>query len=549
MYKKLLSNLPFNPSLISQVAFYAKRLRKESSIRRTGFILMSLTFAVQAFAVIAPAEASNQCSSNDVIRCGFKSQSEAVQRCNANTAGFGSILNYYGISCEKLASAQTQTIPSNAFGNSLYSMGRNPYNKPGEYGVDIPSAGHYYLRPLSSWGNTSYKMLVTKTTDNKLFMVMYSCGNIVIEKGYTPPAKEEPPSLLKLAKVNNPTGTVKPGDIIDYTLAFSNTGGNSAFFSVNDKLPNELEYISSEYGNWKLEKNGNELKWFNNTPPFYTFGNTDALGTPGFIKLKAKVKPDTPSGTVVCNKGWLIDVNIQTKQTQTWSPVEVCNTVLVECPEGTIPKDGKCVPPEEPTPEEPKEPILAVEKKAKNLTQNIDDANNTTANAGDTIEYTLTTNNFGDGEAKDIILKPESLADILEYANLDLNSLGDGVYDTDSQTIAWNKPVTIKSKESITKTFKVTVKNPVPKTPSPHGNPGSFDLMMTNVYGNTINIKLPKSVTKTTEEVNKTLPNTGPGEALLIGTLTTSFIGYFFARSKLMTKELELVKQEYVSGS
>jgi hypothetical protein len=207
------------------------------------------------------------------------------------------------------------------------------------------------------------------------------------------------------------------------------------------------------------------------------------------------------------------------------------------------------VPPEEPTPEEPKEPILAVEKKAKNLTQNIDDANNTTANAGDTIEYTLTTNNFGDGEAKDIILKPESLADILEYANLDLNSLGDGVYDTDSQTIAWNKPVTIKSKESITKTFKVTVKNPVPKTPSPHGNPGSFDLMMTNVYGNTINIKLPKSVTKTTEEVNKTLPNTGPGEALLIGTLTTSFIGYFFARSKLMTKELELVKQEYVSGS
>ena len=34
MFKKLLSNLPYNPSLIGQVSFYAKRLHAEEKIRR-----------------------------------------------------------------------------------------------------------------------------------------------------------------------------------------------------------------------------------------------------------------------------------------------------------------------------------------------------------------------------------------------------------------------------------------------------------------------------------------------------------------------------------
>ena len=52
MFKKLISNLPFNPSLIGQVSFYAKRLRKEESIRRAGFGFMALAMFIQLFAVI-----------------------------------------------------------------------------------------------------------------------------------------------------------------------------------------------------------------------------------------------------------------------------------------------------------------------------------------------------------------------------------------------------------------------------------------------------------------------------------------------------------------
>lgn len=546
MFKKLLSNLPFNPSLITEVSFYSKRLRKESSLRRIGFGFVALTFMVQIFAVISPAEASNQCSSNDIIRCGFKTQSEAVQRCNSNTAGFRTIIEHYGVSCATLSSAGVQTISSSAYNGQLYSMGRNPYKKPGEYPVNIQGAGTFYLRPLSSWGKTSYKMLVTKTPEGMPFMVMYDCGNIVIQNGYQPPApKPEPLPNVKVVKVNEPTGTVKPGDIIKYTIAFTNTGGTAAFFSVNDQLGPELEYIDSNSNGWPSEQDGQYFKWHNNTP-LGTFGNTDVFGTPGFITINAKVKSTTKSGTSVCNSAWLGYITSD-KAMHSTEKSTVCNKVNIDCPPGTIAKpNGECETPKKLV---EKNPILAIEKKARNVTKNIDDANGTTASAGDTIEYSLVTKNYGNGESKDTILKSEELADVLEYADLDFNSLNGAVFDQDTQTLAWNKPVTIKPDQSITKTFRVKIKNPIPQTPKPPGNPGSFDLVLTNVYGNTVQIKLPGGVAKTTEKVNQTLPNTGPGEALVAGAILTTFVGYFFARSRLMARELELVKQEYSSGS
>ena len=564
MFKKLLSNLPFNPSLITEVSFYAKRLKKESSIRRLGFVFIALTMVVQIFSVISPAEASNQCSSNDIIRCGFKSQSEAVQRCNSNTSGFRTIVEYYGVTCATLASAKTQTIKSNAQNNQLFSMGRNPYKKAGEYTTNIPGAGNVYLRPLSSWGNTSYKMLVTTTPDGKPFMVMYDCGNIVILNNYTPPSKPEPAPELKINKINEPTGVVKPGDTIKYTIAFANTGGTAAFFSVNDTLDENLEFVSANSGDWPQERNGQTTKWYNNTPPFYTFGNTDIFGVPGFIILNAKVKNNVKDGTLVCNAAWLGRYEQNNGNQITTNKVSACNEVEVPCPEGTTKQpDGSCKKPEitcpEGTTKQPDgsckkptklEPIITIEKKVKNITQKIENANNTTANAGDILEYTLITKNYGTGESVNTILKPEPIADILEYSTLDFSSLDGGVFDQETQSVSWNKTYSIKPNQAITKTFRVKISNPIPNTPSPTGNPGSFDLKLTNVYGNTVVVKLPSGVVKSTEKITtQTLPNTGPGEALTLSFVITVIVGYYFARSKLMAKELELVKKEYTSGA
>src|SRR5580704_3596456 len=71
MFNKLLANLPFNPSLVTQISFYGKRLKQESSVRRLGFGFVALALAIQIFAVVAPPQASVQASSNDIISGGF----------------------------------------------------------------------------------------------------------------------------------------------------------------------------------------------------------------------------------------------------------------------------------------------------------------------------------------------------------------------------------------------------------------------------------------------------------------------------------------------
>jgi uncharacterized repeat protein (TIGR01451 family) len=649
MFNKLLRNLPFNPSLIDQVSFYSKRLSKEAGIRRLGFILIAMTMALQVFATLAPAQASLACdpSNNDILQCGFKTKAEAVDKCNA-AAGQGRefriILLYHGITCDKLATATERTISTRDYNNRLRSVGRKPFNKPGEYTQNIPGVGNLFWRPLSSWGTFSTRVLQTQTNDGQMIMVMFECGNLIRLNDFVL-KQPAPDSDLNIVKINNPTGEVKPGDTIKYTLAFSNKGGDAAFFSVHDLLPRNVTLLGSEAGNWAFDNQNPHLSWNNNIPPYYVFGNTDHLGTPGFITVTVRVNDRVPSGTTLCNTAYVQDVPKGTSTVRKSGETQVCNTVSITCAEGqflgedgytcekVLIPDAICLSltPEEkaddkshktymfttqadsingaaiqsytydfgdgskkvetstaksntvehkygtaktydvsvavktsvddkpaltckakaPVRPEDKNPVLSLSKRAANITKGIKDANGTTASAGDVIEYSLTTKNISDVDDKNASLLPEDLGDVLEYSDLDLNSLHGGVFDAEKKVLAWNGTMTIKAGESVTKVFRVTVKNPIPSTPSPDTtNQSAGDLVMHNQYGNsTIDINLPRTPVKTAEQINSSLPKTGPGSSLVIGFVTMTIVGYFFARSRLLAKELVLVKQEYTETS
>ena len=644
MFNRLIRNLPFNPSLIDQVTFYSKRLSRESGIRRAGFVLIAMTMALQVFATISPAQANIRCDSNDIIDCGFKTKAEAVNHCRNNTRGFGTILLHHGLTCDLLANAQENvSINTRAHGNKLRSVGRKAFDKPGESFQDIDSVGRLYWRPLSSWGNFNTRVLKAQTHDGQTIYVMYECGNLVKLDDFVL-KQPTPPSDLKVLKANSPTGEVRSGDIIKYTLAYSNSGGDAIFFSVHDILPNNVTLISTEQGNWTFENNNPHLGWNNGVAPFYAFGNTDAFGTPGFITVTVRVNDRVPSGTTICNTAYVQDLNRDTNQARKSSETQVCNTVVVTCPNGQILKDdgltcetismadaicesligvekdgdnthktynftartqlvngatvesytydfgdGKketkasrddthsiehkfdapktydvsvtiktsvpdkanltCRTKAAIKPED-KKPEASRTKKAANITKKINDANGTTAGPGDIIEYSLTTRNITDVDYKDYELFPEDLADVLEYADLDMTTLQGGVFNNDKKTLSWNGKFTLKANQSVTKIFRVTVKSPIPSTPSPDTvHRSSGDLIMHNVYGDThIEIKIPTTPIKTAETVSTTLPKTGPGTSLMVGFLTMTIVGYFFARSRLLAQELVLVKEEYTKS-
>lgn len=448
MFKKLLSNLPFNPSLIGEVSFYAKRMHGEQAIRRTGLVFIVLAMFVQLFAIMSPAEPTLAESNNDVIRGGFSSRTQAVNYCRRNTQDFANILSYYGITCEGLAKASTQTVRSTDYNRQLQSMGRVPQGrtiartgKPtGEYSVTI-NGRKYYMRNLWAWdsrSSSSYKMLVLKNKHGQTIRIMYNCGNIVTTGKYTPPP---PPRVTAPPKIKTP---VPPKDVCP------NLPGNQYTTEQCDVCPN----------------------------------------VPGEQSSKSECYP---------------------------CPEAQENDSVTAC--------------------------LEMSKTASNQTQGIAKADGTLARANDLIVYSLASKNRGTQPVKDFVVE-ENLSDVLEYATLvDLHG---GELDDDN-VARWPKE-DIGANSTLVKKITVKIKDPIPQTPISASDPGSFDLVMTNVYyGSSVNIKLPPSIIKTTELGVQSLPETGPGTTLTAGFAVTTFAAYLFARSRLLAKELDIVKKDFTS--
>lgn len=448
MFKKLLSNLPFNPSLIGEVAFYAKRMQDESAIRRSGLLLLVLAMFVQVFAVISPPEPTLAESNNDIIRGGFSSREQAVRYCRSNTQDFANILAYYQITCDSLATASTQTVRSTANSKQLHSLGRVPQGpkiprtgKPtGEYRVNIHGKA-YYMRNLWAWDSraySSYKMLVLKNSSGQTIRIMFNCGNIVTIGKYTPPAPR-------------PTPTPKPRE-----------------------LPTPQKDVCP------------------NIP-----GNQ-------YTREECDVCPNIPGEQLNKNECY-------------------------PCPEAE--QDNTATA------------CLEFAKTAANQTKDIPKADGTLASANDVILYTLTTKNTGKQVVKDFIVE-ENMSDVLEYSEVvDLH----GGEKDENNVVMWPKE-DIAAGQTLAKQITVKIKNPIPQTPISVSDPGSHDLMMTNVYyGNSVNIKLPAGVAKTTEMSVQALPETGPGASLTIGFVVTTIAAYFFARSRLLAKELAVVRSDFSS--
>jgi hypothetical protein len=187
---------------------------------------------------------------------------------------------------------------------------------------------------------------------------------------------------------------------------------------------------------------------------------------------------------------------------------------------------------------------LKLSKSATNETQALPDANDTLAKANDVIAYKLEVKNEGKVKVEDFVME-ENLSDVLEYA--EVLDLAGGQLD-DKKMARWPKE-DIAAGATLSKEITVKIKYPIPQTPMSASDPGSFDLVMTNVfYGDSVNIKLPRGTVKSAEVLVQTLPNTGPGTAMMIGFVLTAFVGYYFARSRLLAKELDVVKTDFTSS-
>lgn len=538
MFRKLVSNLPFSPGLLNNLVFYAQRLRRENVTRQIGVLFLGLAVLVQTAFWVIPPVASVRAGENDIIYGGIGTSFEEAKanllnayRSDHDSLGRGGLQDLFtgtfGITEQDILGSVAHSVDTQDA--ELKSLGRNPYNKPGEVAVRTPAGAIYYLRPIGVWPwiNRYQPALYFPSKD---MYVLYDCGNIVTRHYPTP--------SISLAKTASPRAgtTVSPGDSITYSLTYRNSGTGSASAAViKDATPlHAVRPAGQQESNPQAAPNGGPV---GDTAYYYWQRSLILPGASETLLITFKVKSTgVADGDQLCNTA-----SLEFSGGRVDSP-RICHTIDV--PDNPPPEEQP--PPEQPPPT----PAPDRFKRAQNLSvpesdPRHQDANQTTASAGDKIKYTLSTTNNADDELEDYQLAPEYIGDILDYVDeqTGLVDLGSATFNSSTKELSW-APVDIGAGETIERSFTVQIKNPIPTTPLSASDPAKFDLIMTNVYGNVIDINLPAALPKVIERTTGKLPNTGPGLTVGLSLATVAVATFLRARGGLLVRELGIIKKQ-----
>lgn len=363
---------------------------------------------------------------------------------------------------------------------------------------------------------------------------------------------------LTIEKISD-TKKPKVGDIFTYTIKVTNKGDvNLPKVVIRDTAPEEIALLEAR------QPGETNFSPVTNANDFVSNGFSLAKGQTVNFELRAKaLKPSTQP---VINQACALSVGKTTT-------AGACANTPVTIPEVCLTDsklskdDAKCQPPCQvpgksnltatdpncrPCDETKKDQsgtdisCLELHKKVRNTTQQIENANNTTAHAGDTLEYTLSVTNHSKQVRKGFVIE-ENMEDVLEYADI-IDASGAQFTEKPIRMLSW-LPIDIQPNQTITRTILVKIKSPIPTTPASSSDPLSHDMKLVNIYGDTVTINLPPNPLKIVEHTVSILPSTGLGTNVLVSTVLIATATYFYFRSRVMVKELGLVRQQFNYGA
>lgn len=522
MFRKLVSNLAFSPALVGQLGFYARRLRKEETTRRAGLIFLALSLVVQSFAVFSPPESANAANADNIIYSGIRDKADllAIYDRGSDSAGrkdIKEIYAHFGITRADIESTYLGSYNTGDFNGQIKSVGRSDAGVSYRYPVQVANSsttvytGGFTETYGKSWPMTA--LIGKRSIDGAWFAITLNCGNPVYVVP-PPPVKKPVASCTSLSvatinrntiRMNAQASTADGATISGYTYTVKNAQGVTI---LNQRI-NETQPTSSlEH---KLVADGT-----------YT-AQVTAITSVG----------DKSSGT--CVASFVV------------SPEPRCplNSALVAsspdckpCPSDNSLwyKDAKCTA------------TFELSKSVRNITQSLDDANNTQAKPGDQLQYTLRVKNIGKDQGS--YTMNDTVADILEYATI--TNMGDGKLISNNPTtpaVATWPSFNVKVGETVEKVIVVKVKETIPAMAANLSNPQSYNCKVTNTFGNTLNVGIECPPEKIVEQTVAELPHTGAGENMLFSAIVIAVAVYFYARSRQTSKEIRLIRHDLNAGT
>lgn len=517
MFRKLVSNLGFSPALVGQLAFYAKRLKKEETTRRLGLLFTVFALVIQGFVVFAPPTSANSDNDNDMCP-GVSRGSDGVKTIkdcyNSNTRHYRDIMNYFGISKTELWKALDNSGSwryTSTYGN-WYTFGHDSRaSDVKNYSSAV--AGKLYARKWKNTIHTRQWGWKGKSGDTE-FIILADCGNLALKRLLNPVAKcvSLTASKHELTLGESFTLTAKSfvddgAEVAKYNFAQDGPGSDDATTAVK---------TNAETATW--QRTLSNVGTYKFTVTIDTTNNKDNITANSCVEtVSVAAKPQ--------------------EQKCPYNPALPINDAKCKPDCTTKPDMAGC------------SPDIVLTKKAINRTQNDVDATKKKANAGDVIVYTITATN--QGKTTGTVSLDDVLSDPLEYSQL--TEVGGGTFDSTSKALSWGT-LTLQPGASTTRQFVMTVYNPIPAMAQNEGSPDSYDCVMSNVVrkdGEGI-IKIPVDCPVVKEVVEKTvdeLPHTGPTENIVFAGILLAVVSYFYARSRLMRKEVRLIRRDLNVGT
>lgn len=532
MFRKLVSNIAFSPALVGQLGFYAKRLRKEEATRRIGLIFTVLALIVQSFAVFSPPESANAANGDNVIYSGFSTKADLLSIYDrgvdsAGRADIQQIYTHFGISRQDITNSQLGTFYTDDFGGAIKTVGRSDWGVSDRFPVHITDSSTtvYSGNYLDGYNHKHWPMkalIGTRASDGAWFAIPLDCGNVV----YTvaPPPVKHPAAVCNALTITplsrtqvrlSAKASASDGATISgYTYTIKNASGavvatqHTANTTLESTLPKDGAYTASVTATTSV-------------------GDKTSSGCTANFSISPEPRCALNPALVQSSPDCKACENDQT----VWY------------------HDAKCVS------------VFALSKSVSNITQNIADANNHTAQPGDQLQYTLTVKNTGNTTGTYTLA--DSLSDVSEYA--DIVDLGGGILQQNgslnvtpsSQTaaqslvspaVAWTA-MAVKPGESVKRVVMVRVKSTIPATPVNAANLKSYDCQMNNTFGNTLTVPVACPPAKTAEAVTTQLPHTGPTETMLFAGITLAVVAYFYARVRQTKQEIRLIRRDLHTGA
>lgn len=276
MFRKLVSNLPYSPALITEVGFYAKRLRGEDVTRRVTVLFVALALIMQSLSLLSPAQSANASSEQDIIRGGVSDLNDFLTRYDHNEDDVKDIYSAVGVSRSEIAAAHPGTIRAS---DNTYVMSRYGQLSASQHEISMSyqrsagGTGIRYFSPLAeiSGSSQTFKGWIGQSAALGWFAIIQSNGSLATHGLPTSfsPVGADANSATKVISAENLTQNqsaektkLEPGDKVSYTLQLSNDHSTSVTDTFSVRIADILEYATLiDAGGGTVDSTSSTLSW------------------------------------------------------------------------------------------------------------------------------------------------------------------------------------------------------------------------------------------------------------------------------------------------